>query len=247
MNLANNTVLITGGATGIGFALAERFLAAGSEVIICGRRQMALDDAYAKQPCLKTIQCDVSVVDERVRLIETIQGEFPRLNILVNNAGIQNRPKPITEPQDWAAHRREIAINLEAPMHLTMLFIPFLLRQPNPAIVNITSGPAFVPMASMPTYCLTKAALHSFTQSVRHQLRETPVQVFEVAPPAVNTDLGGPGLHTFGVPLGEFGDHTMSRLAAGDLEFGYQFSAAGLNAGAEDRKAIFERMNNPAR
>ena len=124
--------------------------------------------------------------------------------MLVNNAGIQNRT-PIAGG-DWPAAHQELAINLEAPIHLSMLLAPHLARRQNPAIVNVTSGLAFVALAEMPVYCASKAALHSFTMSLRRQLAHTPVQVIEIIPPAVDTDLGGPGLHTFGVPLDEFAD-----------------------------------------
>lgn len=153
-------------------------------------------------------------------------------------------------PQSWKSRignptQKEVAINLEAPMHLTMLFAPFLAKQREAAIINVTSGLAFVPIAVMPTYCATKAALHSFTMSTRRQLRETSVKVFEVAPPGVQTDLGGKGLHDWGVPLDEFADFAMSRLAEGVEEFGYQFSATGLEANRKERREIFERMNAP--
>jgi uncharacterized oxidoreductase len=135
---------------------------------------------------------------------------------------------------------------LEAPIHLATLFIPHLLGQERPAIVNVTSGLAFVPLARVPVYCATKAALHSFTLSLRHQLAHTPVRVVEIVPPAVNTDLGGPGLHTFGVPVGEFADAVVSRLRAGDLEIPYGFSAQASRASYEDREALFTRMNQAA-
>jgi uncharacterized oxidoreductase len=247
MNLSNNTVLVTGGGSGIGLALASRFLKAGSKVIICGRRPQALADAKAQFPELQTIQCDVGIESERVKLAETMMDEQPRMNVLVNNAGIQNRPLSIVEAQNWKSHEAEISINLEAPMHLTMLFAPFLTKQKEAAIINITSGLAFVPIAAMPTYCATKAAMHSFSMSARWQLKDSSVKVFEVAPPGVQTDLGGKGLHDWGVPLDEFADFTMARICEDNLEFGYQFSANGMDAGADERKALFEKMNGAFR
>src|SRR6185312_15994897 len=144
--------------------------------------------------------------------------EFPNLNVLVNNAGIQRRDFNFTQtgPEPWPRTHEELAINLEAPIHLTELFVPHFKKQNDPVIINVTSGLAFVPIVAMPLYCATKAALHSFTLSLRHQLapggiasREVAsggIKVIEIIPPAVNTDLGGPGLHTFGVPLNEFAD-----------------------------------------
>ncbi|WP_437817612.1 SDR family oxidoreductase [Sorangium sp. So ce1078] len=227
MRLDRNTILITGGASGIGLALAQRFVRAGSTVVVCGRRQEQLDQAERACPGLRAVQCDVSVEAERAALVERVTRELPALNVLINNAGIQNRPPPLLETQDWSRHRSEIAINLEAPMHLSMLLIPHLLKQESPAILNVTSGLAFVPIALMPTYCATKAALHSFTLSLRYQLKDTAMRVVEIVPPAVNTDLGGKGLHDSGVPLDEFADHSMAQLEKGELEFGYQFSEKG--------------------
>ena len=183
MNLNSNTVLITGGGSGIGFALAEHLLRAKSEVIICGRHEEKLLEAQRKHPELKTRVCDVSKETQRTALFKWAATEFPRLNVLVNNAGIQRR-FAIPEPMKWKATSEEIAINLEAPVHLSALFIPHLLKQERPVIMNVTSGLAFSPMASAPIYCATKAALHSFTLSLRHQLASTPIQVIEIIPPA---------------------------------------------------------------
>jgi len=244
MDLASNTVLITGGASGIGLALAERFLAAGSEVIVCGRREETLREAQGRHPRLKTRVCDVADESERVSLFNWAAGELPRLNVLVNNAGIQRRFE-LTDIEDWEPVHQEIAINLEAPIHLSALFIPHLLKQERPAIVNVTSGLSFVPMASAPVYSATKAALHSFTLSLRHQLAATPIEVVEIVPPAVNTDLGGVGLHTFGVPVNEFADAVMARVQAGELEVAYGFAQQSSRASREELDAIFARMNQP--
>jgi uncharacterized oxidoreductase len=139
--------------------------------------------------------------------------------------------------------RQEIAINFESVVHLSALFIPHLLSQQRAAIVNVTSGLSFVPMASAPIYSATKAALHSFTLSLRHQLADTPIQVLEIIPPAVDTDLGGPGLHTFGVPVDEFADAVMARIQAGDQEAAYGFSQQASRASREELDAIFKRLN----
>ncbi|HSB79913.1 MAG TPA: SDR family NAD(P)-dependent oxidoreductase, partial [Candidatus Methylomirabilis sp.] len=216
MNLASNTVLITGGASGIGFALAQRFLRAGSEVIICGRRPEQLRAAQDALPQIKIRVCDVAKESDRLGLCKWAVGEFAGLNVLVNNAGIQRRLQ-LTQPEQWEQTRQEIAINFEAPVHLSTLLVPHLLKQQRPAIVNVTSGLGFVPMARAPIYSATKAALHSFTLSLRQQLSHTPIQVVEIIPPAVNTDLGEAGLHTFGVPLDEFADAVIARMQNGDL------------------------------
>jgi uncharacterized oxidoreductase len=263
MQLSGNAVLITGGASGIGLALAQRFLRAGSDVLVCGRRERALRAAQAAHPQLRTRACDASQPRPRAELVAWALGECPRLNVLVNNAGIQRRFR-LTDPDEFEATREEIAINLEAPIHLCQLLAPHFLdlaRQrtapsassassareaaPVPAIVNVTSGLAFTPLAAAPVYSATKAALHSFTLSLRHQLAGTGVDVIEVIPPAVNTDLGGAGLHTTGVPLGEFADAVMAQLARGESEVSYGFSAQASRASRDELSAIFARMNAP--
>ncbi len=242
MDFAASTVLITGGASGIGLGLAERLLQAGAQVIVCGRREETLRAAQARHPRLAIRACDVAEAREREELFRWAVAAFPRLNVLVNNAGIQRRVR-LTAAEEWNRARQEIAINLEAPIHLAALFIPHLLQQPQPAILNVTSGLAFAPLAAVPIYCATKAALRSFTLSLRHQLAQTPIQVVEIVPPAVNTDLGGPGLHTTGVPVEEFVDAVMERLREGALEISYGFSAQAAHASRAELDAIFQRLN----
>jgi len=245
MDVGANTILITGGASGIGLALAERFLQAGSEVIVCGRREEKLREAQARHPRLAIRVCDVAEERERVALFDWAVAAFPRLNVLVNNAGIQRRVQ-LAAPEAWHETRQEIAINLEAPIHLSRLFIPHFLTQARPAIVNVTSGLAFSPLAGVPIYCATKAALRSFTLSLRHQLASTPIRVVEIVPPAVNTDLGGPGLHTFGVPVEEFAEAVMARLREDSVEIPYGLSAQASRASREELHALFARLNPPS-
>lgn len=242
MDLAANTVLVTGGASGIGLAIAVRFRRAGSTVVICGRRADKLAEAARLVPGLETRVCDVAREDERRGLVTWMAGTFPAFNVLVNNAGIQRRVD-LTSDEPWAATRDEISINLDAPIHLARLVIPPFRRLPRAAILNVTSGLSFVPLANVPVYCATKAALHSFTLSLRHQLRDTPIEVIEIVPPAVDTDLGGPGLHTFGVPVDEFADHAMAGIAAGARETAYGFSQQTSQASRAELDATFERMN----
>lgn len=246
MDLTSNTVLITGGASGIGLALAERFLHAGSEVILCGRRAEKLREAKEKHAEIQVRPCDVANESDRRSLVKWAISEFPRLNVLVNNAGIQRRVQ-LARDEEWESMRQEIVINFEAVVHLSTLLIPHLLKQQHPAIVNVTSGLAFTPIARVPIYCATKAAVHSFTLSLRRQLLDTPIQVIEIIPPAVDTDLGGVGLHTFGVPVDEFIDAVMPRIRAGDLEVAYGFSQQASRAPRAELEEIFNRMNQPDR
>jgi uncharacterized oxidoreductase len=224
--------------------LAERFLEAGSRVIICGRREEKLREAQSKHPGLKVRVSDVAMAEGRTALFHWATGEYPELNVLVNNAGIQRRID-LSRPEIWEQTRQEIAINFEAPVHLSMLFIPHLLKQKHPpALLNITSGLSFAPLAAVPVYSATKAALHSFTLSLRHQLSNTPIKVVEIAPPAVDTDLGGPGLHTFGVALDEFADAVMERLRGGEEEeIAYGSAQKASRASREQLDEMFRVMN----
>ena len=245
MNLSNNTILLTGGASGIGLALAARFLAAGSEVIIVGRRADKLVEAQLQYPGLHTHVADVADAAGRTELVRWATTEYPRLNVLVNNAGIQNRIQLADDAAtDWKTRRQELAINVEAPIHLATLLVPHLRQQANAVIINVTSGLSFAPAAFVPIYSATKAALHSFTLSLRHQLAPTGIAVLEIVPPAVDTDLGGPGLHTFGVPVNDFADAVMARLAAGEQEVGYESSEKSRLASRAELDAQFQAMNN---
>lgn len=243
MNLGNNTVLITGGASGIGLSLASHFVQSGSKVIICGRDRHKLEDAKAKHPQITTYACDVANSDERLSMFKWVRSEFPNLNVLVNNAGIQRRGLQLMQEQPWETLSEEITINLEAPIHLSMLFIPQLLKQEDPAIINVTSALAFVPLAIAPIYSATKAALHSFTLSLRQQLIGSPIAVIEIIPPAVNTGLGGKGLHTFGVDVDEFTNAIVSQLESGQVEASYGLGTESSQASREQLDLIFKRMN----
>ena len=189
MNISGNTILITGGATGIGLAMAEKFLQENNTVIVCGRRTECLDEAKAKFPALHILQIDIADKEDRLNLFNEVMAFFPSLNVLINNAGIQREIDFTSVGNELFAHESEIETNLTAPMHLSALFMEHLMLQPAASIINVSSGLAFSPLAIMPIYCATKAALHSFSISLRHQLRNTSVKVFELIPPIVDTDL----------------------------------------------------------
>jgi uncharacterized oxidoreductase len=246
MNLSNNTILLTGGASGIGLALAQRLRAAGSEVIICGRRMEKLREAQQQVPGLHIYETDLAQPIERAALVRRVLADFPALNVLINNAGIQNRFQLADLPADlaaWEQQREEIAIDFEAPIHLSALLIPHLRQQSNAVIINVSSGLAFAPMAAAPIYSATKAAVHSFTLSLRQQLASTGIRVLEIVPPGVNTDLGGPGLHTWAVPVDAFADSIVARLAAGEEEVGYGTSEAIRQASRDEIDARFKQLN----
>jgi len=191
MRTTGNTVLITGGATGIGLALAGQFVRRGNEVIICGRRRQRLLAAKKQIPELTIRVCDVSRAASRRALVQWITSKFGNLNILVNNAGIQRTVDFRSGSRALPDADEEVATNLTAPIHLSALLVPHLRRRNHAAIVNISSGLAFTPLAVVPVYSATKAAIHSLSLSIRFQLRDTPVRVFEVAPPIVPTELSG--------------------------------------------------------
>ena len=192
MRLHGQKVLITGGSTGIGLALAKAFRRAGSDAAICGRDQRRLD-AAASEADAKAVRADVANTDELGRLVQSAETMLSGLSILVNNAGVQfNYGFPTSLSQDTLPLiEKEIRINLVAPAKLVSLCVPLLSREPEAAVVNISSGLAIVPKASAPIYCATKAGLHGFSKALRYQFEDAglPVKVFEVLPPLVDTDM----------------------------------------------------------
>lgn len=248
MKISGNTVLITGGATGIGFALAEAFSKKGNEVIICGRRRNKLLEAQKKLPNLHIKVCDISKDKNRKALFDWATSNFKNLNILVNNAGIQREIDLTKGEADLVSGENEIVVNLEAPIHLSALFIPHLMKQKESAIVNISSGLAFIPIAFMPIYCATKAAIHSFSLSLRHQLTGTDVKVYEVAPPTVDTELdkgarGQRGQGYRGIKPEEVAAATIKGIENDDYEIAIGM-AQNLRMGARtDPEQAFKQIN----
>ncbi|MBW4694319.1 MAG: SDR family NAD(P)-dependent oxidoreductase [Lyngbya sp. HA4199-MV5] len=189
MKTTDNTVLITGGATGIGLELAKDFVAKNNTVIICGRRAEKLSEAKKILPQIITYQCNLSELHQRRELVEFCTQNHPSINILVNNAGVQREINFLNGEADYFNGESEIAINLEACIHLTALFVPYFVQRSEAAIINVTSGLGIVPLSITPVYCATKAGLHSFSISLRYQLKHTSVKVFELIPPIVDTEL----------------------------------------------------------
>jgi uncharacterized oxidoreductase len=195
MKISGNEVLITGGATGIGFALADAFLKAGNQVVICGRHMDKLDEARACLPGVRAIQADVSTPEGRSGLITESLIHLPNLNLLVNNAGISQRINLSDTHADELEEmlRNEIEIDCIAPILLATQLLPHLKQQASAAIVNVTTGLVFAPNAAFPFYVVAKAGLRAFTQSLRFQLKDSHVKVFEVIPPMVDTALSKSG------------------------------------------------------
>ena len=212
MQPTGNTILITGGGSGIGRALAEAFHADGNQVVVAGRRQAALDETTGANPGMKSFLLDIENADSIRRLAEKLQAELPALNVVIHNAGIMREES--LRRGDVADAEAMVATNLLGPIRLTAALLPLLLRQPRAAIVTVSSGLAFVPLALNPTYCATKAAIHSYTQSLRYQLKDTAVQVIEIVPPYVQTELQGTRQATdpMAMPLKDFIAETLALL-----------------------------------
>ncbi|MGA2502643.1 MAG: SDR family NAD(P)-dependent oxidoreductase [Anaerolineales bacterium] len=248
MKTTGNTILITGGATGIGAAMVEVFLREGNRVIICGRRKENLLLAQSKFPQVQFKVCDVAKEEERKTLYEWAISNYPELNVLVNNAGIQRQVDFTKGTSDLVNGDDEIQINFSAPVLLSALFIPHLMELEESAVVNISSGLGFVPLTIVPVYCATKAAIHSFSWSLRHQLRKSHIKVFEVIPPTVDTELdrgerGRRNQEYRGVPAAEVAEATLLGLANDDYEIAIG-QAQGLRGGTrQETEQIFQRMN----
>ncbi|WP_213775831.1 SDR family NAD(P)-dependent oxidoreductase [Bradyrhizobium sp. dw_78] len=189
MKVSGNTILITGGTSGIGFELAKQFLALGNTVIVTGRDPSALEGARRKLPGLHVFRSDVSDPKAIADLYEQVTGLFPALNVLINNAGIMRQINLHDSGGKLEDLTREIDINLAGSIRMAARFLPHLKIQKSAAIMNVSSGLAFLPAPASPVYCATKAAVHSFTISLRVQLKRTNVIVFELAPPLTLTPL----------------------------------------------------------
>lgn len=189
MDIQNNTILVTGGSSGIGIELAKRFSAIGNTVIICGRSQEALDAAQEKNPGFNTFVCDVSDALSVEHLREHVVDKFPALNVVINCAGIMRKINLHDPIDDLTDVTREIETNLKGTIWINQAFLPHLKTQPKAAVINVSSGLAFVPMAIAPIYSATKSAIHSYTMALRLQMKKTSVQIFELAPPGTDTPL----------------------------------------------------------
>lgn len=189
MELSQNTVFITGGNAGIGLAFAEALVRLDNTVIICGRDQQKLDAVKQQYPQIHMIRCEIADSAKLERTVAKIQEVFPQLNVLINNAGIQYRYDFSTGGDVLAKIEEEVAVNLAALMRLTHMMLPALARQPNAAVMNVSSMLGFIPKKSAPVYCATKAAVHAFSKALRYQLADTTIKVFEIVPPLVDTDM----------------------------------------------------------
>lgn len=220
MNLKGRTILISGGSAGIGLAFALKFVELGNEVIVTGRRQAVLDEVNAKHPKLHTIQSDVAKPAQIAALAARIKADFPKLDVLMNNAGIMIHRNLTAPAADLSELTTEMNINVGGVIGMTSAFIDILTANTG-TLINVSSALAFVPMPSAPIYSASKAAIHSYTQSLRFQLEKTGVEVIELMPPAVKTDLAADIAEGDVFPLmttDELVKHSFASLKAGALE-----------------------------
>lgn len=239
MTLSNNKILITGGASGIGLGLTERFIQENNTVIICGRRETVLKEVQDKFPSVIIKVCDLTVEADRIELYNWVSENHSDLNVLINNAGIQNWMN-ISDNEFYKKAEEELNTNVLAPIHLTTQFINLKKLD---TIINVTSGLAFVQLSKVPVYCATKSFFHSFTLSLRHMLKSRNIEVIEMIPPALNTDLGGKGLHD-GQPLvSNFVDAVFQQMKEGKTELTFGFSEIMAKATPDIISATYNKMN----
>jgi uncharacterized oxidoreductase len=214
MKMTGNTILITGGGSGIGHALAVEFAKLGNEVIITGRRREPLQKATAGNPKMHFKVLDVTKPADIEQFAQDVATEYPQLNVVINNAGIMKPENWTKDPVVLDDALATIETNLVAPIRMTAALLPLLIKQPHATVMTVSSGLASIPMAVTPTYCATKAAIHSWSQSLRYQLRQTSVEVLELVPPYVATELMGErqAKDPNAMPLGEFISDAMEIL-----------------------------------
>ncbi len=245
MNLTGNTIFITGGGSGIGRGLAEALHAKGNQIIISGRRKAALAEVVAANAGMDSIELDVESLDSIKSVATTLTAKYPKLNVLINNAGIM-KDDVVDFPIDDTIASSIITTNLLGPIRMTSALIEQLKAQPAAAVITVTSGLAFTPLARTAVYSATKAALHSFILSQRYLLKDTNVRILELAPPYVQTELGGEHQLTDpnAMPLGAFIDETVQVLGTDADEVNVKGVAMLRNNVGPDEYAFFSKFND---
>ena len=243
MSFTGNTVLITGGTSGIGRALAEALQKKGNTVIIAGRRKNLLDEVTQANPGMQAVELNIDDAAAIAAGAQQLSRDYPALNAVINNAGIM-RSEDLKQPQLTTAEAI-ITTNLLGPIRLTTALMPHLLAQPAATIFNVTSGLAFVPLAATPTYNATKAALHSYSMSLRYQLQGTGVRVREIIPPWVATELmGATPTDPRAMPLDDFIRETVALIDTDADEITVERVLPLRNAAKDDEHAFFKRFND---
>ncbi len=222
MKLTGNTILITGGTSGIGRALAEALHHNGNKVIVSGRRQNLLDEVTSRNPGIVGISVDMSDSADVARFAGEVKAKFPNLNVLINNAGIARHEDYTADSIDTSSAVDIIQVNITSVIRLTAALLPTLRSQAQATLMVTTSGLAFVPYTAGPVYGATKAFIHNWLDALRMQLRKTSVEVLELAPPYVQTELGGPqqASDPRAMPLNDFTQEVMQILERNDIEKG---------------------------
>jgi uncharacterized oxidoreductase len=222
MNISGNTILVTGGTSGIGRALAEALHGKGNRVIIAGRRQALLDEITGRNPGMVGIAVDLSDSAAIAKFAESVKSQFPALNVLVNNAGIAGMENYTADSIDMTRAYSTIQTNITGVVQLSAALLPTLRAQPHATLMVTTSGLAFVPYPPGPVYSATKAFMHNWLDALRVQLRKTSVEVLELAPPYVQTELGGPqqASDPRAMPLEDFTSEVMQILESNAVERG---------------------------
>ncbi|WPP52408.1 SDR family oxidoreductase [Catalinimonas niigatensis] len=218
MKLKDNTILITGGSSGIGLELAKVLTSKGNRVLICGRSAAKLKQAREAIPEVEIFACDLSKQSERLELYKRVAENYPECNVLINNAAVVSRTDFRTDEAMIEKAEAEIQTNFMAPIALSKLFLPLLEKNANPAIINITTGLVYAPKASYPIYNATKAALHSFSQVLRHQLQENPVKIIEVLMTVVDTPWHGGEVPKMAISPQEAVKEMLRKLEKGQQE-----------------------------
>jgi uncharacterized oxidoreductase len=220
MKITGNTILITGGGSGIGKALAESLHQKGNKVIIAGRRADALEAVVQANPGMEYRILDIADGASIPAFAAELTASFPELNVVLNNAGIMVPETVVEAPGYLDTAEQTIAINLLGPIRLTAALLPHLQAKPSATVLTVSSGLAFVPLSLTPTYSATKAAIHSYSQSLRQQLKDTSVDVVEIAPPYVQTELMGAGQASDprAMPLADFIAEVMQILESGPVD-----------------------------
>ncbi|RAK70672.1 SDR family oxidoreductase [Hymenobacter edaphi] len=249
MKTTNHTVLITGGGSGIGLALAQLLTENGNQVIITGRNEARLQQAAAELPGVTPIACDVNDADAVARLVQRIEADFGGLSLLINNAGQASAYELLPGAEAFRKAEAEIQTNYLAPIRLTEALLPLLQRQPAAAVVNVSSIGAFVPAAAIPTYSASKAAVHAYTQALRHTLSQHApgVKVFELMPPLVDTEFSAEIGGANGIPPRQVAEEFLAALAQDEYEIHVGQTAGFYQLFHADPAQAFAVMNNTLR
>lgn len=250
MHINGNTILITGGGSGIGRALAEALHARGNQVIITGRRAAPLAETAAANPGMVFATLDVADPAAVRNFAAQIVKDHPDLNVVINNAGVMKVEDLLAEPFDLDIAEEAIATNLFGPIRLTAALVPHLRAQAAATVMMVSSGLAFIPLAATPTYSATKAAIHSWSESLRHQLAGTSVEVLELAPPAVATDLmPGHAENPNSMPLADYTAEVIGLIERQETPRG-EILVGRVKplrfAEANDYAAVFAMLNGPS-